>query len=591
MHYTCTCTSLFPRMLVLSLELVRRQQIVLKASHTVTSSIQEMYDSLVRVAEGEKGVAWADLSADSLHDVSLSSLSQSQQALFDSFLVHSSPARRNTARSQPNSPSITSSLGILTSIMGAGSQVSASSSGISSTAPRSSKCTVAHPLFETKSKSDIAVPSPQPDIVQSSRLQKTMSPVRPQKSGVSFSSKPRMPAPMEENESSSSFLTYSTRLNTVLNSTCAKSSPFAPSRNADCVSSSSSSSRKADVHVQPYTLPHPSPKTSPKPRERLQSDSRLMTSASTSLPHPETCHSGPAFSPLRPPSFAPPPAFSRTGFSTFDDNFVSPARPDFSRRPLPKTPVLVQQQQLMKNSPSLQNLHPNPNNFVPAFHQASPAVLCRPITSPLPSHGSYRSTPGLPKSSSMQVSQLVGSSYIASHSEASRAAGIPVNMSQQRPSYEELIQQSRQSRSITAAMRHPHSSASVFNPAVPVAVVMPSPMRPPQGHIHQSPHIAVTSTSHQTSPQPDYHRTKRRLSGETDLNSTYTVSAGSTKSTPFDLNSRQPVSAFSSTPFNPLVLLHANSPKAMSARPRTVGKSALYSERKQFCVCLCSHVV
>ena len=257
---------------MLSLELVRRQQTVLRATHTTTSSIQEMYDSLVRMAEGEKGVAWADLSADSLHDISMSSLSQSQQALFDSFLVHSSPGQRGGAAqaSQRNSPSIASSLGILTSIVGAGSQVSASSGGMTFTIPRNSKYAVAHPLLETKSKPDIAVPSPQPDIVQSSRLLKTVSPMQLQKSRASI---PPMPAPTKGD--CSSFVTYNTRLNTVLNSSSMKSSPIGASGN---LSSSSSSSRKADV--QPYTLPRPSPAThaSPKARERLQSDSRLMSS-------------------------------------------------------------------------------------------------------------------------------------------------------------------------------------------------------------------------------------------------------------------------------------------------------------------------
>lgn len=175
------------RMLVLSLELVRRQQTVLRASHTVTSSIQEMYDGLVRMAEGGKGVAWADLSSDSLHDVSVSSLSQSQQALFDSFLVHSSPAHRGAAGSQRNSPSIASSLGILSSITG--TEVSANSGGTNFPAPRNSKCAIAHPLFEAKSKPDITVPSPQPDIVQSSRLMRTVSPVQLRKSGTSVPQK------------------------------------------------------------------------------------------------------------------------------------------------------------------------------------------------------------------------------------------------------------------------------------------------------------------------------------------------------------------------------------------------------------------
>ena len=560
-----------PRMLVLSLELVRRQQTVLRASHTVTSSIQEMYDGLVRMAEGGKGVAWADLSSDSLHDVSVSSLSQSQQALFDSFLVHSSPAHRGAAGSQRNSPSIASSLGILSSITE--TEVSANSGGTNFPAPRNSKCAIAHPLFEAKSKPDITVPSPQPDIVQSSRLMRTVSPVQLRKSGTS------VPQKLVPRGDGSSVVTYNTRLNTVLNSSSTvKSSLIASTGNRNFVSSTctSSSSQKSDL--QSYTLPRPSPKTSPKARDGFHSDDKLVTSTSATLPHPVDTHDGPHFTPLRPPSYIPPPEFSRTAFNVFDDNFVSPARPHFSKQGLPKTPVSVLQQPFVKQSPSLQNLHPNPNNFVPALHQVSPAVLCRPITSPLPSYGGHSTALGLPTPSSFRVSQLASSSHAA---ETFRAERSPFDVSRQRPTYQELIMQSRQSRGNLAApfsaVQHSQPSLSGPNPALPMAIVTPSPLRPSQSHRHLPPpraRIAVsTSTSHQPSHQPDFHRRdNRELSDEPDLNSTYTISDESDKSAPFQSSHARPVSAFSTASFNPLVVLHANSPKAISARHRAVGK-------------------
>ena len=84
---------------------------MLRASNALTPNLHQTYNTLVRLAEGDKGVAWADQSMESLHDVSLA---ESQQALYESFLVHASPARRNIDPCGANSPSIAASLGILT---------------------------------------------------------------------------------------------------------------------------------------------------------------------------------------------------------------------------------------------------------------------------------------------------------------------------------------------------------------------------------------------------------------------------------------------------------------------------------------------
>ena len=115
------------RLLVFSLQLVQRQHTMLRASQTLTPNLQESYDTLIRLAEGEKGVAWADqsnVSSDGLLDVSTSNFTQSQHALFDNLLVSASPRSRMSdvgggsgvgSIGNLNSPfPISTSLGILT---------------------------------------------------------------------------------------------------------------------------------------------------------------------------------------------------------------------------------------------------------------------------------------------------------------------------------------------------------------------------------------------------------------------------------------------------------------------------------------------
>lgn len=85
------------RILTLALSLVREQQCLLKTASVDTSSIASDLDSLTHLADGDKGVAWADqtrISTNNLQDVSVASLSNTQQQLFDCFLEHSSPKMR-----------------------------------------------------------------------------------------------------------------------------------------------------------------------------------------------------------------------------------------------------------------------------------------------------------------------------------------------------------------------------------------------------------------------------------------------------------------------------------------------------------------
>lgn len=105
------------RMLSLALSVVQRQQILLKSSLVDTVSLQEDLDSLTHLADGDKGVAWADqtrVSTNDLQDVNISTFSLTQQQLFNCFLEHSSPRlRRGLRRDSPQL--FPSSLSILTS--------------------------------------------------------------------------------------------------------------------------------------------------------------------------------------------------------------------------------------------------------------------------------------------------------------------------------------------------------------------------------------------------------------------------------------------------------------------------------------------
>lgn len=408
MHLQCYFTTLtaiclpglHSRILVLSLELVRKQQVMLRASNALTTSLQDMYTDLVRMAEGDKEVAWADQSIDSLHDVSISSLTQSQQALFNSFLMNSSPARW-ASESKVNSPS-SASLGILATTYAHSHVTVASSNGGSSATSKTTKSGIAHPLLESKSKPDVALQSPQPDIVQSvsKKLRDAVSPVK-------VPNKPCTPLPVEESQSSTSSSLYNTRLNTLLNSSYTKPSPTV------LKGSHSSSISSQETEVQPYLLPCPSHKgdsraenkqsttvmSNPNVKQAV-SRSSASTSTSSTLADSKAWYENVDYTrsftrkPQPPPYIDPPQPQLRTPtamhpFNPFEDNFVSPRFTRSNATTLPHPTVRTPQG--LRGSLSLQTLQPSPHLM--SLPMRSP-VLSRPVPSPASAFtNSYVSVP------------------------------------------------------------------------------------------------------------------------------------------------------------------------------------------------------
>ncbi len=354
---------------------------MLRASNALTSNLQDSYESLVRLAEGGKEVAWADMSNDSLHETSLS---QSQHTLFESFLVHASPARQAIVTG-PNSPSIAASLGILTSATE--TQQADRGSSMPGATPRSSRRSITHhPLAERRTMDKVA---PGPSLSPKVDTPTSGSSSKEPRSAVSSLAKPQLPAPSLFEDSSSSVTvsscsTYNTRLNTVLNSSLSRSSPAYLKRPLPTSFSSAVSGR---VDVQPYTMPRTAPKGTP--------------AGPATLKRSPDVSQGPIYesidftAPSRPFISSPPPQLSGTfprrsapkvplptTLNPFDDNFVSPQVRQ--KRPLPRTPVPTYAS--VPSSPSLQSL---PSRF---NHMGLPmqlggggttqAVLCRPFPSP-----------------------------------------------------------------------------------------------------------------------------------------------------------------------------------------------------------------
>ena len=189
------------RVLLLALEVARTQQTLLVAHNGVTPTLRDAFSNLVRMAEGEKGVAWADQSTDSLRDVSLTSLSLTQQALFDTFIVKVSPARRlSLDKHSPSSGAVRP--GVLTGIL------SNSSTSSTWTGP-SNQPSQANERSGGVSSTEVAA-----NVIKSGS-----PPYAPSLQPRGIPDKPRMPTPLDDSSSScSSSSTYSTRLNTVLNS-------------------------------------------------------------------------------------------------------------------------------------------------------------------------------------------------------------------------------------------------------------------------------------------------------------------------------------------------------------------------------------
>ena len=209
--------SLLYRLLLLALEVARKQHTLLVAHNALTPSLRDMFSNLVHAAEGEKGVAWADQSATGevlradigvgVGGVEHSSLSVCQQALFDTFLVHASPARRLSL--DKHSPA----------------NLSKPLTGILSNGSTNTNTGTAHEARGSGSvcgavDSGICEPCPSDtSSVVSSMLSSRVS---------SIPDKPRMPTPILDDLSSSCSSTnslYDTRLNTVINSYHQKPTP------------------------------------------------------------------------------------------------------------------------------------------------------------------------------------------------------------------------------------------------------------------------------------------------------------------------------------------------------------------------------
>ena len=152
------------------------------------------------MAEGEKGVAWADQSIDSLRDVSLASLSLSQQALFDTFIVKASPARR-LSLDKHSPPSAAVRPNVLTGILSNGCTGALTGPSNQPNQP--------HEWEGGLSSTEVLA-----TVTNSGSTSHT-----PWLQPRGIPDKPRMPTPLDDSSSScSSSSTYSTRLNTVLNS-------------------------------------------------------------------------------------------------------------------------------------------------------------------------------------------------------------------------------------------------------------------------------------------------------------------------------------------------------------------------------------
>ena len=228
------------RVLLLALELARKQHTLLKAHSALTPSVREMFSNLLHAAEGEKGVAWADQSeGEILQDTNrgLPSLSVCQKALFDTFLVHASPARRLSL--DKHSPAILSKpvTGILSNGgTSGGGATQESSGGSSSTSGVESSVSGNHSVSES-SLSTISSSNP-----------------------TTIPNKPRMPTPIDDFSSScsSSNSVYDTRLNTVINSYHQKPSP--------AVLRAGRYTKLPHGHGEtPHNSPHDTPSGTPEP--------------------------------------------------------------------------------------------------------------------------------------------------------------------------------------------------------------------------------------------------------------------------------------------------------------------------------------
>ncbi|CAI8056098.1 Kinesin-like protein KIF18A [Geodia barretti] len=259
------------RILLLALEVARKQQSLLRAHSALTPSLREIFSNLVHAAEGEKGVAWADMNAslgargsfrETQHEtVSVAGLSVAQKALFDTFLVHASPARRLSL--DKHSPAVVQKpvAGILTKTgstasNGSGASTATTDGSETTSAGGDSGVGVGKLAAVERSNSDASS-------VVSSLLSSRLS---------SIPDKPRMPTPIDDLSSScsSNNSIYDTRLNTVLNSyhqkpNSASSSVFRSTAAGSGRYTKLPNSRGGTPTPVGYDSPQPTPRGTPEP--------------------------------------------------------------------------------------------------------------------------------------------------------------------------------------------------------------------------------------------------------------------------------------------------------------------------------------
>ena len=310
------------RVLLLALEVARKQHTLLRSHNALTPSVREMYTTLAHAAEGEKGVAWADLNAttsDVLHDTPMNGgvgysggLSVSQKALFDTFLVHASPARRLSL--DKHSPATVSKpvTGILSN-PGHSTTVVAGSSNKSTTgcltrrdSEASTSCVDSGvgPLGTCeRSNSDTSSSSVVSSIISS-------------KLSSSLPDKPRMPTPIDDLSSScsSNNSIYDTRLNTVINSYHQK-----PATSPTVITKAGRYTKLPTSRggtPTPYDSPQITPRGTPEPYLTPMPSLHKLTLTRQNSEWYQVQKS--TFNPQPPP---PPPTCSHTNWTTLHSQF------------------------------------------------------------------------------------------------------------------------------------------------------------------------------------------------------------------------------------------------------------------------------
>ncbi len=563
-------------------------------------------------------MAWADMSSESLQE---SSFSQSQHTLFESFLVHASPARRpGTAGS--NSPSITASIGILT--CNTELHQSGQRSFIPGSTPRSSRDVgKSHPLAEKMTLDDLALRPSSPKAGSPTGIPKS----RELRRTVSVNSRVPPPSALYDDSSSSSVSTstcstYNTRLNTVLNSSLSRSSSAFVKRPLP-VPSGAGLSGRADV--EPYTLPRVASRSTPVRFAPLNHRPPNSSSDTESA-------QGPIYETIdfvassRPFVCSPAPPFSQSSvrsapparINPFEDNFVSPLVN--KGRPLPKTPIPTYAS--VTSSPALQSLPPRFNHSgvpvpVPPEGSAVQAVLCRPFPSPssayvagsLQRFGSQVSLSSAASTTGIHTSSIAGTTSfaplsvtattkVAAASGATNGIAGGLLATNNHSASSEAYHLTSTAATLQNSTRPSSAfrSVSTLPATLPRAATLSSTAShepvyqlPPPGRRYSSP-VAPPLPPPRKSPPRAPQREVKQVggNGDCDLNSTFTVSRGvRAMSVGPDINPQakrswtgsgkdrcngQKAGLIRSQTTGSLSMLPVNSPKSLQERPRTTEK-------------------